>query len=73
MALHGLVDDHGDVAYVVEIQGLYDGYSIVVYDDGHWQNRWEDEGGSPIPGLERRWKATNEYIAKNRPNQVKNG
>ena len=73
MALHGLVDAHGDVAYYLEIQGLYDGYSIVVYDDGHWQNRWEDEGGSPIPGLERRWGATNDYIAKNRPNQVKNG
>lgn len=51
-----------DIAYFIELRGVYDGWSIAAHKDGSLQNRWADEDGQPIPGYERRWLATENAI-----------
>ena len=52
---------------LVEIRGVYDGWSILINEQGEWLNRWEnDEGGGPAEDYERRWKATHDYIQANK-------
>lgn len=52
---------------IVEITNVYDGWSILINEDGEWLNRWEnDEGTGPEPGYEGRWKATQDYIEANK-------
>lgn len=48
---------------LIELRGIYDGWSVALLEDGTMLNRWEREGGGPIPGLEHRWEAAEEYIA----------
>jgi hypothetical protein len=52
------------IAMLIELQGVYDGWSIALYEDGTMVNRWANEDGTgPQPGLERRWGAAEEYIS----------
>lgn len=62
---HNADEDAPQIDYLVELRGVYDGWSIAVYTDGTLKNRWaNDAGDGPGPGHERRWKATEEAIAK---------
>lgn len=54
--------DRDEVHHMIEIQGIYDGWSIMVLKDGRMLNRWENPLGRPTPGDERRWVATAEAI-----------
>ena len=47
-----------DVAYLIEVRGVYDGWSIAVMKDGRLVNRWAGE-----PGYERRAATVDAYIA----------
>lgn len=50
-------------ALLIEIRGVYDGWSISVSPDGTLRNRWaNDEGTGPEPGYERRYSETEAYI-----------
>ena len=47
------------VDHLIELPGVYDGWSIAVFMDGTMLNRWaNDEGTGPAPGYERRYEAT---------------
>jgi hypothetical protein len=35
----------GQVSHLIELRGVYDGWSIAVLDDGTFWNRWEPEDG----------------------------
>lgn len=52
-----------EVAYLVEIPDVYDGWSVEVRTDGTMRNRWAESDGTARPGYERRFAATQEYIA----------
>ena len=54
-----------DVAYRIELPGVYDGWSVALLTDGTMRNRWENPDGTPREGYERRWAATQEYIDRN--------
>lgn len=45
-----------DYAYLIEIRGIYDGWSIGVKHDGTWVNRW--------PEGDFRYAPTQQYIDK---------
>lgn len=45
-----------EVAYFVELQGVYDGWSIAIMKDGSKVNRW-DKNINP-----ERWKATQDVL-----------
>ena len=45
-----------DIRHVIEIRGLYDGWSIAVLNDGRVMNRW--------PEGDRRHKPTQDYIER---------
>ena len=51
-----------DIAYLIEIRGVYDGWSIAVMKDGTMRNRWANDDGTPVEGYERHWAATEEYM-----------
>lgn len=51
-----------ETAYLVEIRGVYDGWSVEVRTDGTMRNRWATPDGTPIEGYERRWRATDDWI-----------
>jgi hypothetical protein len=55
--------DSSQIAHLVELRGVYDGWSIAVMKDGSLVNRWADDDGSAAEGYERRWAATDEVIA----------
>lgn len=60
-------DYENRIETIVEIQGVYDGWSIAVLDDGTMVNRWEnDEGTGPEPGYERRYYATKDVIEQSK-------
>ena len=46
--------DYPDDAVLIEIRGVYDGWSVALLPDGRYINRWE-EG-------DRRYTATQEWI-----------
>lgn len=37
-----------NVAYHIEIPGVYDGWSIAVLEDGTLTNRWAGDDGKPL-------------------------
>lgn len=52
------------VHYLIELPGVYDGWSIAAMTDGTFSNRWaNDSGDGPFPGYERRWEAAEKAIA----------
>lgn len=51
-----------DIDQLIELRGVYDGWSVAVLKDGTLVNRWADADGNAIPGYERRWKATRDFI-----------
>ena len=61
----GKYADYKDrIAHLVELRGVYDGWSIAVLTDGTQVNRWEnDEGTGAKPGYERRYDAAQKAIA----------
>lgn len=51
------------IDHLIELRGVYDGWSIAVMTDGTIKNRWaNDAGDGPEPGYERRWFATEDAI-----------
>ena len=57
------VIESSSIDRLIELRGVYDGWSIAVMKDGSLVNRWTDDDGSPAKGYERRWAATEEAIA----------
>jgi len=59
-----------NVDHIIEIPGVYDGWSIAVISDPTYcyVNRWADENNPtiPMPGYERRFRATEEYIERSK-------
>lgn len=53
--------DH-KIDYLIELRGVYDGWSIGVMTDGCLHNRWSDDEGNALPGYERRYEATERAI-----------
>lgn len=53
-----------EIDHLVEIQGLYDGWSIAVFRDGRVYNRWQSKENCLLPaeGLQRRYEETEKYI-----------
>lgn len=48
-----------EIDHVIELRGVYDGWSIAVLKDGRMLNRWaNDAGDGPEPGYERRYELT---------------
>lgn len=63
--------DAPTIDYLIELRGVYDGWSISVWTDGTIKNRWANATQSgPEPGYERRWKATENAIAEIRSGEV---
>ena len=54
------------IAHIIELRGVYDGWSIAVLKDGSLVNRWAEPDGTPSAGYERRFKATEEAIQRMR-------
>jgi hypothetical protein len=52
-----------EIDYLVELRGVYDGWSIAVHKDGTLRNRWAGDDGNAKPGYERRWLAAEDAIA----------
>ncbi|AYG02384.1 hypothetical protein [Gryllotalpicola protaetiae] len=52
------------IAHLIELPGVYDGWSVAVLKDGTYVNRWayEDDPARPLEGYERRYRATQECI-----------
>lgn len=58
-----------DVDYIVELRGVYDGWSVAMLEDGTAWNRWgNEEQDGPDDGYEGRYLATQAYIAGEEPN-----
>lgn len=53
-----------EIAYGIEIRGVYDGVAIWVLKDGTWLNRFAGE-----PGYERRAARIQAYIELNNPTE----
>lgn len=56
--------DYDQVEAGIELRGVYDGISVYRMKDGTLVNRWADREAPdhPMPGYERRYFATQEYI-----------
>lgn len=52
-----------EVSHLIELRGVYDGWSVAVYEDGTRANRWVDESGIPYPGQEARAATVNAFLA----------
>lgn len=61
---NGMLFAWPDVAYTIEIPGVYDGWAIAVLHDGTMVNRWADteDQSKPAEGYERRYWATQKVI-----------
>lgn len=55
--------DTGQIAHLIELRNVYDGWSIAFMKDGTLVNRWADDDGNALAGYERRFNATAEAIA----------
>lgn len=53
-----------EIDYLIELRGVYDGWSIAVHKDGTLRNRWAGEDGKAEPGYERRYGAAERAIAE---------
>lgn len=58
--------DSNQINHLIELRGVYDGWSIAVMKDGSLVNRWAKDDGSAAKGYERRWAATEEAIGNMR-------
>lgn len=64
MKVAGVEYTSDDIAYLYEIRGVYDGWSILVLKDGTLLNRWANEAGDgPEPGYESRYAKTQSHLA----------
>ena len=55
--------DGSEVVHLIEIPGVYDGWSVAVLADGRYWNRWgNDAQDGPEPGYESRYAKTQEHI-----------
>ena len=54
---------HANIAHLIELRGVYDGWSIAVLKDGSLVNRWAAPDCTPRDGYEDRWKATETALA----------
>ena len=52
-----------EIDHLVELRGVYDGWSVAVMKDGTKINRWANE-----PGYERRAAIVDAYLAGEEPN-----
>jgi hypothetical protein len=62
--------DDDDIDVLIELDNVYDGWSILKLKDGTLINRWADpETGLALEGYERRWQLTQDAIdhARNEP------
>jgi hypothetical protein len=50
--------DRDHIAALVELRGVYDGWSVAVMDDGRRLNRW-----TGVVGMERRAALTDAFLA----------
>lgn len=57
-----MIVDHAQIEHLIELRGVYDGWSIARLKDGRLINRWADDNGQPLPGYERRHAATEDAI-----------
>jgi hypothetical protein len=58
-------EQFSEAAVLIELPGVYDGWSIAQLPDGRMLNRWSDEAGTgPAAGMQRRWEATEVYISE---------
>lgn len=55
-----MVVEGQEVAHVIELRGVYDGWSVAVLADGTYHNRWRGEGS-------RREKVTDAFINGEEP------
>lgn len=51
-----------ELVQVIELRGVYDGWSVGVLSDGSRFNRWGDGNGKALPGYERRWEVTEAFL-----------
>ena len=62
--------DSAQIDHLIELRGVYDGWSIARLKDGSLVNRWADNDGVVHEGYERRWRATEDTIALMREEQA---
>lgn len=52
-----------EVDHLIELRGVYDGWSIAVMKNGTQINRWaNDDGTGPAPGYEYRYEVTEAFL-----------
>lgn len=60
--------DWDQVATLIELRGVYDGWSVAVMKDGSRLNRWANaDGTGPAPGYWRRYEATEAFLRGEEP------
>lgn len=59
---HLAPQDIPSVVQLIELHGVYDGWSVKIMSDGRAINRWANADGTPAEGYERRYKATQAWI-----------
>ena len=52
-----------DIAYLIELRGVYDGWSVAVMTDGTRVNRW-----AGVKGYEHRAEIVDAYLRGEEPN-----
>ena len=58
-----MMRNKGETSHLIELRGVYDGWSVQVLMDGTLVNRWLDpETGEAYPGYERRAEITQAFI-----------
>ena len=51
------------IVEVIELRGVYDGWSVAIDNDGTRHNRWaNDAGDGPKPVFERRYNITEAFV-----------
>lgn len=50
------------IDHLIELRGVYDGWSIAAYTDGTFRNRWAEDDGTARPGYERLWQVTEDAM-----------
>lgn len=59
-----LSDYDDNVSHIIEVLGVYDGWSILVTKDGQYLNRWRSDDDPTVaePGYERRFNKVEDYL-----------
>lgn len=61
--------DWDEIESIIELRGVYDGWSVAVLKDGTHVNRWKDhETGKALEGYEYRYDVTEAYLRGEEPN-----